>query len=268
VTHNGDWTPYIEEINGVAMALVPAGCFDMGSTNEQVDDAMRQCEAAVGAGFCKRSWYQDEQPLVKQCFHEPFWIDVYEVTNGQYGSSGTWSDDALPREGVKWAEAVAHCNSRGGRLPTEAEWEYAARGPDGLVFPWGDEFKRTLVNSCDRSCEYNVIGTRTDDGYANTAPVGSYPDNASWVGSLDMSGNVWEWTSSIYTDYPYNAADGREVDGSTDSSSKRVLRGGSWFHTGSDLLRSAARYEAHPNFTDYVIGFRCVVPYTNSPISP
>jgi formylglycine-generating enzyme required for sulfatase activity len=267
VTRNDDWTPYIEEFDGVEMALVPAGCFEMGSTDEQVDDAMRQCEEVRGAGLCEHSWYEDEQPVEKQCFAEPFWIDVYEVTNVQYGSSGNWSGAELPREYVNWADAVVHCESRGARLPTEAEWEYAARGPDGLVFPWGDVFKRALVNSCDRSCEFNAIGTRADDGYSNTAPVGSYAGGASWVGAMDMSGNVWEWTSSIYMEYPYSATDGREVDGSTDSSSRRVLRGGSWFHSGSDLLRSAARYEVSPDYRDYVVGFRCAVPSTYTPVA-
>jgi formylglycine-generating enzyme required for sulfatase activity len=268
VTRNDDWTPYIEELDGVEMALVPAGCFEMGTTDEQLDDAMRQCEEVRGAGSCERSWYQDEQPVETQCFDEPFWIDVYEVTNVQYGSSGNWSGDELPREHVNWADAVAHCESRGARLPTEAEWEYAARGPDGLVFPWGDLFERALVNSCDRSCEFNMIGTRADDGYANTAPVGSYAGGASWVGAMDMSGNVWEWTSSIYMAYPYSATDGREVDGITDSSSRRVLRGGSWFHSGSDLLRCAARYEVSPDYRDYVVGFRCAIPSTKTPVSP
>ncbi len=268
VTRNGDWTPHIEAFDGVEMALVPAGCFEMGSTDEQVDDAVRQCEKVRGAGSCERNWYQDEQPVGTQCFDEPFWIDVYEVTNVQYGSSGNWSGDELPREHVNWADAVVHCESRGARLPTEAEWEYAARGPDGLVFPWGDVFERALVNSCDRSCEFNMIGTRADDGYANTAPVGSYAGGASWVGAMDMSGNVWEWTSSIYMDLPYSAADGREVDGSTDGSSRRVLRGGTWFHSGSDLLRSAARYEVRPDYRDYVVGFRCAVPSTNTSSLP
>jgi formylglycine-generating enzyme required for sulfatase activity len=201
VTRNDDWAPNIAEIDGVKMALVPAGCFDMGSTDEQVSGAMRQCEVVRGEGNCIRTWFKDEQPLTKQCFTEPFWIDVYEVTNAQYGSSGKWSGDDLPREQVIWVEAVEHCKSRGARLPTEAEWEYAARGPDGLVFPWGDKFERDLTNSCDKSCLFNMIGTRVDDGYPNTAPVGSYPDGASWVGAMDMAGNVWEWTNSIYMDY-------------------------------------------------------------------
>lgn len=267
VTRNDNWTPIIEEYNGVEMVLVPVGCFVMGSTDEQVNYAMQRCEQVRGAGNCDSSWYKNEQPSEKICFDEPFWIDLYEVTNAQYGSVGNWSGDKFPREDIGWAEAANHCERRGARLPTEAEWEYAARGPDSLVYPWGDGFRRDLVNSCDQSCEYNMIGTRQNDGFANTAPVGSYADGASWVGTMDMSGNIWEWTNSIYMDYPYDAEDGREVDGTTDSSSKRVLRGGSWYHSGSDLLRSAARYAVHPDFRDNVTGFRCATAYDSMPIA-
>ena len=248
VARNGDWAPVIEEFDGVEMALVPAGCFPMGSTDEQVNDALRQCEQLRGTGACERGWFEQEQPVHTVCFEEPFWIDVYEVTNGQYGSAGTWAGDRLPREGVNWADAAAHCASRGARLPSEAEWEYAARGPDGLVFPWGEGFKGSLLNACDRGCMWNPEGSGVDDGYAETAPVGSYPGGASWVGAMDMSGNVWEWTSSTYE--AYGTGGGGEE--------RRVLRGGSWYHTGTDLLRSAARYGVSPEYADYVTGVRCV----------
>ena len=260
VVSNNDWTAVIEEISGIDMALVPPGCFKMGSSDEQLTDAMRKCEELRGEGNCQRSWYQNEQPAAEVCFDEPFWIDVYEVTNAQYGSPGKWEGDDLPREQVNWFEAAQHCEDRGARLPTEAEWEYAARGPDGLIFPWGDSFNRELVNSCDSSCEFNLIGTLLDDDFPYTAPVGSFPNGASWVGAVDMSGNVWEWTNSIYMDYPYNIADGREVDGTIDNDSRRVKRGGAWFITGSDLLRSAARYNVDPFFSAYHLGFRCVTP--------
>jgi formylglycine-generating enzyme required for sulfatase activity len=121
VMRNDDWTPHIQEFDGVEMALVPVGCFDMDSTDRQVEDAMRQCEEVRGAGNCERSWYEDEQPVETQCFDEPFWIDLYEVTNEQYRSSGKWPGDELPREQVSRADAAAHCASRGARLPTEAE---------------------------------------------------------------------------------------------------------------------------------------------------
>lgn len=218
VTANFQWTPVFQEFDGVEMALVPVGCFMMGS----------------------ESGDSDEVPVHEQCFDEPFWIDAYEVTNAQYGSEGSFSGDNLPREPVDWYKATAHCESRGARLPTEAEWEYAARGPDGLVFPWGNE----LIAD-------NVVYDQNSGGA--TADVGSRPDGASWVGAYDMSGNVWEWVSSLYQDYPYDATDGREVDGVSDA---RVRRGGSG-NDNSSLLRAADRNWNLPDIMFSGLGFRC-----------
>ena len=220
VSSNDEWTPYTEEFNGVEMALVPAGCYMMGSENG----------------------YENETPVHEQCFDKPFWIDVYEVTNAQYGSGSVFGDNR-PHVQVSWFDAVAHCESRGTRLPTEAEWEYAARGPDNLTYPWGDEFV----------ADYVVYG---DNSGGQTGNVGSRPGGASWVGALDMSGNVWDWVSSIDGGYPYRASDGREADGNTDSSSSRVLRGGSWGDNAFNL-RAANRYWYDSDFADGVTGFRC-----------
>ncbi|TVR19435.1 MAG: hypothetical protein EA396_12540, partial [Anaerolineaceae bacterium] len=163
ITRNDDWTPVERDFDGITMVQVPAGCFMMGYDGEGGE----------------------------QCFDEPFWIDKYPVTNRQYGSSGFWSGDDLPRESVNWFDARDFCEARGGRLPTEAEWEYSARGPDGWIYPWGNEFfANNVVNSGGR-----------------TADVGSRPGGVSWVGALDMSGNVWEWTSSLFEPYPYDADD-------------------------------------------------------------
>lgn len=221
VIHNDEWTPVIREFGGVPMALVPAGCFLMGSYDEP-----------------------DERPPHQVCFERRFWIDVYEVTNGQFGSAGTWTSGGLPREMVSWLDAVAHCARRNARLPTEAEWEYAARGPDSLAYPWGNIFNPDLVVFDDNS------GARTN-------PVGSRPGGASWVGALDMSGNVWEWTSSLYMPYPYDPSDGREVSPGLDSTSERVMRGGSW---GSlqEFTRAAARLRKSPDTATFFDGFRCV----------
>jgi formylglycine-generating enzyme required for sulfatase activity len=245
VTGNDEWTPYRQEFDGVPMTLVPAGCFMMGSTEEEIEAAFRECEEALGEGECPRDWFDDEKPRHEICFDEPFWIDVYEVTNAQYGSSGRWSGDNLPRENVDWFEAEAHCESRGARLPTEAEWEYAARGPDGPVYPWGNDFVAD-----------NVVYGGNSGG--QTAEVGGRPGGAAWVGALDMSGNVWEWVSSIYKPYPYDAADGREVDGSSDGNSARVLRGGSWLQ---DFAWAAFRLRYFPNSRVDYLGFRCARSY-------
>jgi len=149
VTANDQWTPMIEEFDGVEMALVPVGCFMMGSSQDVESD---------------------EGPIHEQCFGEPFWIDVTEVTNAKYGSEGSFSGADRPRESVGWLEAEAYCESRGARLPTEAEWEYAARGPDGLVYAWGNGFIGD-----------NVVYDGNSGG--QTADVGSRPDGVSWVGA-------------------------------------------------------------------------------------
>lgn len=249
VSSNDEWTPVIREFDGVPMALVPAGCFTMGSTDEQINYAM-------DVFLDRRSYYEDEQPAHQQCFAEPFWIDVYEVTNEQYGSYDVRPGDDLPRDYISWFDSAAHCESRGVRLPSEAEWEYAARGPDSLIFPWGNEFDNTLLNYCDINCGSPGADSSASDGYALTGPVGSYPEGASWVGALDMAGNLWEWTSGLPYDYPYRADDGREVDSEKDSSSFRTLRGGAWIDSAF-ALRSANRNRHAPVDQATLFGFRC-----------
>lgn len=231
VKSNAEWAPYapyVREFDGVEMALVPAGCFTMGT--EDISS--------------------DEQPVHEQCFEEPFWLDVTEVTNGQYGSVGCSeysSGDDQPRNCVDWFEAVAYCQSRGARLPTEAEWEYAARGPDGLVYPWGNEF-----------VAYNVVHYGNSGG--QTASVGSKAAGASWVGAYDLSGNVYEWMSSMHEPYPYDSTDGREVAESHDNGCCRAVRGGSWyFHAGG--LRAADRCGQFSTAKNFTLGFRCARSY-------
>lgn len=232
---NAAWSPIVQDFDGVAMVLVPPGCFMMGSDDGRAN----------------------ERPAHEQCFDEPFWIDRYEVTGAQFDSSGEGADDDMPLERVDWFAAQAHCASRGGRLPTEAEWEYAARGPDSLVYPWGNAFDGGRVNFCDSNCALAWADDNYDDGYPIAAPVGRFPEGASWVGALDLSGNVWEWVSTIYLQeaypYPYAADDGREGD---DPDARRVVRGGQWRGTDNGL-RAAFRVELQPNSLD-AGGFRCM----------
>lgn len=214
-----DWTPTFRTFDGVEMALVPAGCFVMGSDTGETD----------------------ERPVAEQCVTTPFWIDRYEVTNLQYGSTGAFAGDNRPRDSVTWYEATAFCAGRGGRLATEMEWEYAARGTANRVYPWGNAF------------EANNLWFDANSSY-QTADVGTHPTGASWVGAEDLSGNLWEWTSSVYRFYPYSAADGRE---SPDEPLPRVVRGGSWV-SDSAMVRGANRAAFEAAQRDPNNGFRCV----------
>jgi formylglycine-generating enzyme required for sulfatase activity len=232
---------------------IPAGSFVMGSTDEQV-------KQAIAAGL-PEDWAKAEQPQGTIELSEYF-IGKYPVTNAEYqafvwdtghGPPDDWDGDDYPEEKgdhpvvVSWHDAVAYCEWLGEmtgqayRLPSEAEWEKAARGTDGRIYPWGNEWDETRLNS-------------EEGGPGDTTPVGRYsPGGDSPYGAADMAGNVWEWTRSVYKDYPYDPEDGREDLG---AEGPRVLRGGA-FHLDRRDVRCAFREWSSPW---YHFGFRvCVV---------
>jgi formylglycine-generating enzyme required for sulfatase activity len=277
VASNADWTPIERAFEGVPMMLVPAGNFTMGSTAAQIDEAFAMCwQAAINNATCERRWYENELIPAEGNVQtmSPFWIDKTEVTRRMYDGCvaegvcrsiyafDSSNEDDQPIRPVTWFWAQAYCEWRGARLPTEVEWEYAARGPDGLIFPWGDAFEGTHANHCDGKCGDEegmmpfdgYVNEENDDGYVFSAPVGSYPQGASWVGALDMSGNVWEWVNSLYLPYPYAASDGRED--TVNRTGILGLRGGSFWES-SVILRAANRYARGPNTFAYDVGFRC-----------
>ena len=219
-TSNTVWVPVERDFDGVTMVLVPAGCFMMGSN-----------EAGASA-----------KPIHEVCFDSPFWIDQTEVTNAQYGTTGNWSQPNAPREQVNWFEADAFCRKRDARLPTDAEWEYAARGPEGWIYPWGNTFV------AENTVYYGDSGTQP-------SAVGSKPGGISWIGALDLSGNVWEWVNDWY-DEGYYASSPRINPQGVDEGQYRILRGGSWAFVVGDV-RAVLRRPDNPALADVDIGFRC-----------
>lgn len=222
-----------------SMVVIPAGEFTMGS---QDGDA-------------------DERPAHKVTI-DSFSIDVYEVTVGEYGDFLRSGGGHLPPDwnkmnqmayhkrpvmGVDWADAAAYCKSVGKRLPTEAEWEKAARGTDGRLYPWGNDPPTSL------HANYGKYGTNDLEALA---PVGSLEKGKSPYGVYDMAGNVWEWVSDWYdSDYYKNSQ--QQNPGGLPTGGFKVIRGGAW-NSSARNLRSSDRYWDPPSFRSlYFPGFRC-----------
>lgn len=231
------------------MALIPAGEFLMGSDKQ---------DPAAPRGFVMlKPLYEDEHPA-RRVFLPAYVIDVYEVTNAAYdrflratnrpapafweGGRFQEGTDAEPVSQITWHDAAAFCRWAGKRLPTEAEWEKAARGPDGREFPWGNTFDPDKAHT-------GVAGA------SGPVPVGRFTQGASPYGVHDMSGNVWEWVADWYQPYPGSAAQsgyfGEKV---------KVIRGGGWepgHHDSENIYRAAHRFFAPPGSGLTDGGFRC-----------
>lgn len=256
----------------VEQVFIPAGSFLMGNDRGS----------------------EHEKP-VHEVTLDAFWLDRTEVTNTQFekfvadtghrttaereGGGHIYTDSGFDyKEGtdwlhpqgsastldglghhpvvlVSWDDATTFCEWAGGRLPTEAEWEYAARGPDSRVYPWGDAFDGTRLNYCDQNCPFNWADQTVDDGYEFTAPVEGYSNGASWIGSLNMAGNVGEWVKDRYSSEYYINSPGENPPGPALGES-RVLRGGAW--GSSPYVERSSDRNAAPTYDrfDY-IGFRC-----------
>ena len=262
------------------LAYIPAGIFLMGTSDQQIDRLVQLDDLAKT--WKDKDSFRREQPQHTVSL-KSYYIGKFPVTVGEYRAfvniggykqkqywtvagwlwreahgkhqpefwdDVKWAGNAkLPVVGVSWYEAVAYCRWLRGRtgnsyrLPTEAEWEKAARGGDDRLYPWGDKLD---VNLC------NIRGS----GLNQTHPVGLYsPQDESPYGCAEMAGNVSEWTLSQYRPYPYEDDDGRNDE---ESEAERVIRGGAWYKP-SLRARVSARGMNDPFFADNDVGFRCVL---------
>jgi len=278
----------VNPVDGAVMVWVPGtaeacpnGKFRMGSTQEEID----RLWAATGWADWK------ELTTVEQPAHEVdldgFWLYKHEVTVEQHAEFVAATGHVAPQAGfmellkahanlpmmcVNWDDASAYCQWAQAALPTEAEWEYAARGPEERLFPWGDHWDRTLCN-----CAEYQAGQALSDGAAAQAwwnaapqtaeaaagylrPVGSFPAGASWCGALDMAGNLWEWCRDWYDEAFYGSSAAREKNPecTTKRSHDRIMRGGS-LNFDSTRCRGANRNWYDPDVRFDFFGIRAVV---------
>lgn len=233
----------ISHIDNAQMQLIPSGTFLMGNPDNNIGDT-------------------DEYP-VHEVFIDAFYIDIHEVTNARYQQfvvetgypcPPLWHDQKFnnpdsPVVNIKWIDAVAYANWTNKRLPTEAEWEYAARGKlVGKQFPSGDFITRN---------DANFGGIHGNDRWERTSPVGSFPANG--FGLYDMAGNVWEWCFDEYSAEFYSISPNKNPRygrlSVPENENFRILRGGGWSGSSEDLRVSDRWYHLTTGST---IGFRCV----------
>ena len=262
--------------DGAEMLLIPRGSFLMGTTAEEVDAQFRD----TGLPNDWKKHTQDERPRHQRTV-KAFYLYRYEVTNGQYkkfldatsrkppphwkGKDYRKGQGKHPVVEVSWDDAQAYCRWAGTRLPTEAEWEYAARGAapaDGKpsrVFPWGNHWDRTISNNSSLHAGKELQNAKDwgkwyDGGnkslYPLTSKVGSFPKAASPFGVHDMAGNAWEWCAEVQAPYPKQKAEDAK------DKKMRARRGGSWANVALHIRSADRQPAAHDNLNIYT-GFRC-----------
>jgi formylglycine-generating enzyme required for sulfatase activity len=257
---------YTEQVNpkdGAAMVWIPAGEFLMGTTDAQIADLLKRFPD------WERSWFEDEKPQ-RRIYLDGYWMYKHEVTVEQYRRFCAEMGRSMPTEprwgwredhpivNVTWYDAMAYCKWAGVRLPTGAEWEKAARGTDGRLWPWGNEWDGSRCKG-------------VESGIRATTSVGAYPSGVSPYGVMDVAGNVWEWCLDEYDAKFYakgperNPICGGSISSVTSNitnvKAARVLRGGSWANTPFNL-RVANRSYSQPSYTYFNVGFRCAGPVT------
>ncbi len=259
-------TPTTQPAAPAGMVLIPAGDFIQGSLDSEIDAAILMCDNAYGgSGKCPhaRDWFTDETPR-RTVYLDAFYIDKWEVTNKKFaafvadsgyvtdaekkGEAQTWRTlntagrQNYPVVWMSWNDANAYCQWAGKRLPTEAEWEKAARGTEGYIWPWGSNWESGRSNT-------------SDGGAGSLVAVGSYPTGASPDGVMDMAGNTWEWVADWYDPWWYSKSPLKNPPGPP-SGVSRVLRGGG-FNNPPWEVRTAHRHSGGPDGYAPDHSFRC-----------
>jgi formylglycine-generating enzyme required for sulfatase activity len=236
------------------MVYVPAGEFLMGSEDANADnDEAPEHTVYLDAYWIYKHEVTNEQyakflnEMGNQSEGGATWLDASDEDANIHEHGGQWTADSgyadHPVVEVTWYGAQAYCEWVGGRLPTEAEWEKAARGEDGNTYPWGE-----ASPNCDLAQYSGCSG--------DAITVGSLPAGASEYGALDMAGNVWEWVADWYDADYYKNSPTQNPTGPA-SGTTRVLRGGSWF-SYERVLRASLRLRSSPVGSNLNLGFRCV----------
>jgi serine/threonine-protein kinase len=244
--------------------VTPTPTRGVGATRASVQDGMPQMFVPAGdfiMGYDAGT--DDAERPAHIVFISAFWIDQTEVTNNQYSAcvatractppasaSSSARTDYLtnpqfanyPVTQVSWFQAQVYCEWAGRRLPSEAEWEKAARGTDGRLYPWGNSFER--------------FGNFFHPGSGDTQPVGSYPQGAGPYGSFDMTGNVWEWVADWYQRDFYSTSPATNPTGPS-AGQERILRGGGWSTNEYAFITTFNRFSRPPSHYGNSIGFRC-----------
>jgi formylglycine-generating enzyme len=244
----------------IPMVWVPEGEFTAGYTFQEIK---RKCEALAPdtiASWCSEEILRESYETTYQDVVESFFIDQYEVSIVDYMlcvDSHVCSDYAvrnisdrdssLPIDTVDYYDAAVYCAWRNARLPNHIEWEYAARGTAASDFPWGNEFDGNSANFCDTNCTLRsqLSNQEWDDGFAELAPITSYPQGQSWVGAYNLAGNGAEWTSSQRSYGDANAVEPGDYN---------IVKGGNYLSPSVDLLSASIAWVKSENS---LLGFRC-----------
>jgi formylglycine-generating enzyme required for sulfatase activity/serine/threonine protein kinase len=257
------------------MVQIPAGQFFMGSDLKDAPDNEKPTHNVSVDSVCMDLYEVSAKKYkacsdVGKCRRAPSEVEWPKITPSErktYSPLCTGSDPEKldhPITCVTWEMADNFCKVNGGRLPTEAEWEFATRGPDGRIYPWGDDPPTAAhLNACDAQClawgKAHKVDLKAmalgDDGFATTAPVGKFPAGRSRFGPYDVVGNVWEWVADWYGEYKADAAQNPQGPASAE---RKVIRGGAWNAGVETWLHPSFRYAQVPNAQSYGIGFRCV----------